>query len=327
MTLKSKGSILIATLWVIVFFSIVTIALAERARSQMSVVIRMRNESALTLVAQSGIGYVQGFLHKINANEAAPAGEAVKDSDGNPVDLFNVCLDQPAFFKNIPIEDAKHLNLSIQHGDQFGLMDEQALVNLNYASQEVFRRMYVYAELSEDNAKMLAQKTVEYRNRTVSFLEFGFKKEETAGYFGSVEELLLVDGMTDAIFQKLKNHLTVYGPGKVNFNSVSEETLRVLGLDESLARKITQARERIQTDLRQKPRAGQRAFETLGDVSQKVGFLPDDDTAVQNIGPIWGFDSKTFRFWSNLRDAQGRNLAGIECVMSSTGEILSYKST
>jgi len=52
------------------------------------------------------------------------------------------------------------------------------------------------------------------------------------------EELLLVRGMTNDIFLKVKDFITVYGDGKVNVNTAPRLVLRALGMNEVLADKI-----------------------------------------------------------------------------------------
>ena len=72
------------------------------------------------------------------------------------------------------------------------------------------------------------------------------------GDFQSLNELLLVKGISRELFWKIAPHLTLYGTGKVNLNAAGLTVLRILagasggvlpGGDESVARKIVRYRE------------------------------------------------------------------------------------
>jgi general secretion pathway protein K len=59
----------------------------------------------------------------------------------------------------------------------------------------------------------------------------------------SVEELLLIKGMTPIVLAEIQNLITVYGDGRVNINTARAEVLNILGLNERLVEKIIQFRE------------------------------------------------------------------------------------
>lgn len=56
------------------------------------------------------------------------------------------------------------------------------------------------------------------------------------GQFDSIEELILVKGVTPLIFDKIRNDITVYGTDKININFATKEVLlSVPGIDEEMA--------------------------------------------------------------------------------------------
>lgn len=63
-----------------------------------------------------------------------------------------------------------------------------------------------------------------------------------AAHVAAKEELLLVDGMTQGIYDQFKDLVTTYGSGGVNINTAPAQILTVLGLDEDLIRKILEFR-------------------------------------------------------------------------------------
>jgi DNA uptake protein ComE-like DNA-binding protein len=91
------------------------------------------------------------------------------------------------------------------------VIDEGALLNLNLASVEMLGRL---PGMNEDLAK--------------SIIDSGLRP------FKSINEVLLVEGMSTEIFALFKDMVTVYGNGKVNLNTASKPVLLALGMDEEL---------------------------------------------------------------------------------------------
>lgn len=62
--------------------------------------------------------------------------------------------------------------------------------------------------------------------------------------FETIQELLPVKGMTQKAYAKIKDHLTVYGNGKININSASEEVIESLSdkMDATMAELIIEQR-------------------------------------------------------------------------------------
>jgi len=96
--------------------------------------------------------------------------------------------------------------------DSAEIIDEGALININNASLDMLKRL---PGLDEDMALKIAN--------------YGLRP------YTSINELLLLEGMTLDKFRLVKDMLTVYGSGKVNINTASKPVLICLGLDEELA--------------------------------------------------------------------------------------------
>ncbi len=92
------------------------------------------------------------------------------------------------------------------------IIDESALINLNLASADVLARL-------PGMDKELAEAIVNSNLRP----------------FSTINEVLLVEGISKKKFLQFKDLVTVYGAGKVNINTVSKAVLVALGLDEELA--------------------------------------------------------------------------------------------
>ncbi len=318
----SRGSIAIVALWALTFFAMLTVTLAARIQSQISFIKRFQDSSRLEQTASSGISYAIQVLRK-----KAPVEEAQAQGDAR----FR------GFEKNSFMGPGGtgfqigHYEMNGQTRELefvFGFQDEESKINVNKAAEEVLARVYQNAgQLSEDQAKGLAHASVEWRARQKEFLEFGHKLGKDGAGFGSLEELLLVPGMTSALLERLADHLTVFGEGRVNMNTVSVGTLKALGVSESLALRIDQVRQAQLGALKPDDASDLKAFNDLGDLTQKVGVSAGEIDQLQNIASIWGFESKTVRFVS--RASNGRiTRRGMECVASrDEGRLLFLRVT
>ena len=99
------------------------------------------------------------------------------------------------------------------------IIDESALINLNLASTDVLARL-------PGMNKELAEAIVNSGLRPLS----------------TINEVLLVKGISKDRFLLFKDSITVYGTGKVNINTASKAVLVALGLDEELANLILRFR-------------------------------------------------------------------------------------
>jgi len=101
----------------------------------------------------------------------------------------------------------------------FSLIDEESKININKAPLDVLANL---PGLDEEIAKKI---------KNFSPAPFYFK-----------EELLIVEGINEEIFSKIKDLITVYGNGRVNINTAKAEVLKALGFDNDLVRIIEEFR-------------------------------------------------------------------------------------
>jgi DNA uptake protein ComE-like DNA-binding protein len=92
--------------------------------------------------------------------------------------------------------------------DKTEIIDESGLINLNLASADVLARL---PGMNEALAKEV--------------INSGLRP------FSTINEVLLVEDVTNDIFSLFKDSITVYGTGKVNINTASKAVLIALGLD------------------------------------------------------------------------------------------------
>ena len=92
------------------------------------------------------------------------------------------------------------------------IIDESALINLNLASVEVLARL---PGMDEELAEAIINSNLRP--------------------FSTINEVLLVEGISKEKFLFFKDAVTVYGSGRVNINTVSKAVLIALGLDEEMS--------------------------------------------------------------------------------------------
>ena len=127
-------------------------------------------------------------------------------------------------------------------------MDESGKLNLNTAKAKDLERLFdqtlPYRKRDpdeEDNqARELADAILDWRDEDSDRRDFGAEKfdylnkkdsyETKDGFFDSVDELLLVKGMTPKIYRAVEPYLTVYGSGAVNVQTAPEAVLAALGI-------------------------------------------------------------------------------------------------
>lgn len=115
------------------------------------------------------------------------------------------------------------------------LQDESGKINLNAAPKELLQSLFVSAGMGAGDAGALADRIVARRAPA------GDLHPRLA--FRAVEEVLSVEGMTQALFDRVAPALTVYGKnGAINTNVAPREALRAMpGMDEdAIARLIAQ---------------------------------------------------------------------------------------
>jgi len=94
---------------------------------------------------------------------------------------------------------------------KYSLIDEESKINVNTVTQEVLRE---FSLIDDDLA--------------IEISESGLKP------FGVKEELLMLEGITEEIYDEIKEYITVNGSGKININTATDLVLEGFGLDDSL---------------------------------------------------------------------------------------------
>jgi type II secretory pathway component PulK len=239
-----KGSILIIALWSLCLLSVFAVILNYQVRQKLTLVNRLNQRDSLRFIAEAGAE--KGIL------------ELKNDSDRTYYSLGDSWSNNPSAFKDISVGDGQ-VSVIYNYFDEksglletgYGCVDEERKININKAGLNVLARLFkVVLACDDQQALELAACIVDWRDADsepsipsgsaeysyYSSLPFSYGAKNSD--FEVLDELLLVKGFSDNVFEKIKDYVTIYGDGRVNINTASEVVLFALGLDEDIAQKI-----------------------------------------------------------------------------------------
>jgi general secretion pathway protein K len=231
-------------LWSLCLLTTFAVILGYGVRQKLSLASRIDERDKLHFIV--GIGAERAILEL--KNEPEKTYDVFKDNWSSNTNAF----------KDIDIGDAR-INICYNYINEpqglvevrYGLIDEERKININKAEVKVLERFFRIAlNYNENQAQELAASIVDWRDSD-SELSVPLGSAEDSYYrdleqpyeakdavFEILEELLLVRGIREDSFQKIKDYLTVYGSGRININTVSKPVLLALGLSDDITGKI-----------------------------------------------------------------------------------------
>jgi type II secretory pathway component PulK len=328
-----KASILIIVLWVLCLLSTFAVVLGYGVRQKLSLVSRLEERDKLHYIAEAGVKKAIAELK----NEPLKSYDAFRDTWGN----------NPAAFSNIAVGDAEAI-VSYEYFDdaakvariQYGLIDEERKININKVEPEILERLFrIVLKMEEQGAKELAAAIVDWRDSDDEstnalsstedsyYMNLGHAYEAKDADFQAIEEILLVKGMDDSLFQKAKDYLTIYGDGKVNINTASAAVLLALGLSDDLVDKILSYRSGEDNEL---GTSDDKVFDTSSNIvpllSQSFHF---SDSQIAQLSLVaaksLGTSSSNFMIKSTGRLLNRKAVSEVTCVADRQDKILYWQ--
>ncbi|MEE8317949.1 MAG: hypothetical protein V3S13_03470 [Candidatus Omnitrophota bacterium] len=179
----------------------------------------------------------------------------------------------------------------------YGASDENRRLNLNSGTLEKGH----LTRLGIDSS--VARNILEYKT-----------KKGLEG-FGFIEELFLVEGMTQEQYLLLKDSVTIYGgpDTRVNINTATERVLVAILGNPSLVRDILNYRK------------GPDGYEGTEDDGIFKG--PDDLGIIEGLDPsLFTVSSTVFRIWAQSFFLEDKNIfKGVEAVVDRSGKVYHWK--
>lgn len=339
---NARGSILMLVLWSLSLLAAFAVILGFQVRQKAMLIKRLDERSRTHFIAVAGVKKAIAELRKWQLGE--PKYAALNESWSN----------NPASFKNINIGGGivnicyERINKQAsQQESYYGLTDEESKIGVNSINDtnkaamiEVLGRLFMAVlDYNQVQAQDLAACIVDWRDSDndspISFagaenayyegLAFPYKARNAA--LEIPEELLLIKGMDQDIYNKIKNYVTIYGGGRVNINTASEVVLLALGLSESLVNNIVAFR------------AGNdgvggteddNVFDSASGILQKINeYAHLSESEITQLSTIisqyLGVKSDNFSAGCEVRLSNSRNISRINCIMNRNGKILYWQ--
>lgn len=188
----------------------------------------------------------------------------------------------------------------------YNALDEEARLNLNSA------------DLKKENLLRLGLDDIISQR----ILDYRVKKAEKG--FEFIEELFLIDGMTQDIYSTIEPYVTIYKGNRltVNINTAKERVLYAVLEDEVIANKILEYRSGNDGKEGTEDDAIFRD-ENFSLVFKDFGITPDEITRYQNLFSV---KSNFFRTYSNVSFSEDKRIVKrVSCVVDRTGKINYWK--
>jgi type II secretory pathway component PulK len=246
--MTDTGAVLILALWTLALLSVFALHLGFRVQKKIQVLSRLEHKPKLHSIAEAGIKKARAVFYKKD-DPAKKMAEIKQTRFNNPDDFQEQKIGQEIF-------EVSYLNYDMGAGSprkMYGIEDEERKININKADKTMLERLIRnVTDLDKSDANTLAKTIIDWReygrSDIVGFfsdeyydnLEFPYGEKKTD--FEILDELLLIKGMDEEIYNKLKDFMTVYGDGRININTASRPVLKALGLSDSLVNKIFVAR-------------------------------------------------------------------------------------
>lgn len=234
-----RGSVLIVALWALMLLGVFAVSLAEGARQKAVLGRRLERLDGLTGAALAGFEAAKAVLRQTDLTETYDAANELWAGDDEA-------------FADYPVGEAAFtLLVPGSSPPRHGMTDEQSRLNLNTASPgQIAALLAGAAGLEEEEAVALAHAIVDWRDPDSQYGHPDHGAEDTDyddldvpydckdAPYETIEELMLVKGMTRALHDTIKPYVTAHGNGAVNLNTASRAVLVASGLAPSTADKV-----------------------------------------------------------------------------------------
>lgn len=246
---NSRGVVVILVLWVLMILTALAISLGKNAHIEMSLTKNSLGKLKSKYIARGGIMY--------GLNQIAVDSE---DTASNQEDTLYYCgirkddkVDVKELFKDKKLGDGVFTVFYKQKNNPddkeemtYGLSDEERRINLNALSLQnvsVFIELLRLLDVEEDVAKTIAYSVMDWidQDGNKSDYRYGTENDYYEGLsdeyrcknrpLESMEELLLVRGMTPEILSKIRPYTTLFpinGNLMINFDTATEIVLQAL---------------------------------------------------------------------------------------------------
>jgi general secretion pathway protein K len=253
---EQRGTILVVACWVVAVMALLSLSVGTMARQYLRAVRTLDAREELRLIAEAGVRKAIAVINSTPRGSPLPdslrSRWSSSDTDFRAVTVgngqFTVSDDPEA------VNPPKEKRLEKEGRLRYGVVDEESKIPLNHMnSQAILEKIFgLAANVDYKTAASIAESVIDWRDADDHATETGaenryYQTNKPAyrpknGPFGSLEELMLVRGVTPAIFSKVSPYLSLYGSGQINLNTASPVVLSAIGFPDSLVDKIKEFR-------------------------------------------------------------------------------------
>ncbi len=243
---NSSGVILVVVLWVLVILIILTIGLGRQTTIELSLSRYTLAKLKAKYIAWGGLIYALNQIKK-----------DTKDPETGQFDSLYQCgikLEKDSspeiLFQRIPLGDGYFRISYFYPGESlelYGMIDEERKINLNSLTAQnylVFKNLLMKFGVDDRTAETIAASVVDWKDadsqptHPPDGAEDDFYQNLKIPYhcknsaFDTIEELMLVKGMTPEIFGKIKDFITIFPKESttllININTASAPVIESL---------------------------------------------------------------------------------------------------
>ena len=309
---RRNGYALLAALWLLVALSVASLALSTLAHERRLAAANLVEHTQALSAAQAGVEQLRSRLaRRLIGGAGLQVGSMAMMDPWHGVD--SVLSD------TIALGEAHFRVIAHDAGTQ---------LNLNRASEDELRRLFVALRIDAGDADRLAQCILDWRDpddlhrargaERDAYLAAGVAVLPRNGPFQTLPELRSVLGMTPALYDRIRPSLTLLGSGQVNLNTadvpvllalpgMTEEAVAVLFRYRRQQRRLASVTD-LERDLSPGPRQVlvQAIPELLPQVTtdvrevavESVGFLSGSPVVARVTGLLVRAGSTVFYVWS-----------------------------
>jgi type II secretory pathway component PulK len=327
---KKKASIFIIVLWVLCLLTVFAVSLSQIVRQKLSLSARLEQKDKLHYIAQAG---VRKAIFRVIQEESKTYYAFMDNLANNPSDFSNVQVGNGLFNVSYEYPDDITKSMIIK----YGLIDEERKININKADDLTLKRLFTIVLGIEDaQAKDLANSFLNWRapaGQPANVSEDSYYTGLTHPYKAKhadlevPDEILLVRGVNQDAWEKLKNYVTIYGDGKVNINTASRSVLLAIGLNDDIAEMIIEFRA---GDDRQLGTADDKVFDTASNIVALLnGAFKLTPAQLTNLSDVVSKSltstSNYFTIASNASLNNSKGILSITSVVDKQGKVIYWQ--
>ncbi len=227
---NKKAQVIIIILWILAILAVIAVGVGHRVSMAIRLTVYQRDGAKALCLAQAGINRAIVELGKEGA-----ATDGLNDIWSTGIDAENKKL-----FDNIEVKEGSGETFTIKYlydkenNTYLCMADEERKININAADDVLLQALL--GECAVTDAAAITKNILFWRgaipnNEEAKSYYANLGYENKGKNFANTEELILVMGIKDfeaEKLEKLMGLITVFGSGKVNINTCSEEVLRIL---------------------------------------------------------------------------------------------------